>query len=937
MSNDVIKYAFIAGELSPTLFGRTDLTKFDLGMAEARNFFVDYRGGLSSRPGFRFCAHIKDDQNGTRLIPFSFSPDEEDTYIVLMGNNYIRFLQGGQYVLSGSTAITGITRASPGVVTAVGHGLVAGQWVMLSGIVGMTALNGRTFEVRSPTANTFQLYSVPDGQPFDTSALSAWTSGGIVEWVYEITSPFNSNDLAGLAFDQYRDRLHITSNDFPPYNLVRNNHDDWNLSIANIAPYYEGPAISAHSTSVAGAAQTLFAVTKVLADGTESTVGPVYRANGLVNYPVTEGTVSVRWDSAPDAAYYRVYRSIVSINDDVSFGSELGYVGRTSGTKFTDPNIIANFARTPPLAYNPFEPGAIEFVLVTGGGAGYNASTSVSIAGGGGTGFVGTVIVDENTGKVVNIVVKSGGSGYVNPVVTITGSGVGATATADARPLVGTYPALSGIFQQRQVYAASLDRPITIWGSQPKRFTNFDSSDFVLDSDAYEFDLDTEAISPIRHLFSTRGGLLAMTQKNVWLLTGGSNGQAVTPTNVLADPQTYTGVSTLLPLRIGADILYTEGKGYAVRMLSYNEMSRVYSGVDRSILSNHLFGPGREITRWGNQESPFKTVWAVRSDGALIAFTIVTEEDVYAWTPCDTRGAFTDLLVVQEGAQDIVYVTTNRRLNGRWGSFIERMDLRQFVNVEDAWCVDCGLALEGTYPAGFLSIFRDEDDNYTIRLTDGGTFTGREGDVIRAGNGIFRIDTVVEPTLAAVTMWAEPTNWVPQTDRALTLDIYSGSWTLDTPTDTLSGLEHLEGEEVAILGDGNVFPRQTVVNGTVTLSAPVTRAIVGLPFECRAKTLPINVPDAAIEGKRKRVVGIGVRLSRSRGLQIGDSYDTTYEMPERTTEDWGRPTMLQDGIHHQSIGTTWDEEGQTYYKLSDPLPVTLLSMISDMEVGDESD
>lgn len=857
MTNDVVKYAFIAGELSPTLFGRTDLTKFDLGMAEASNFFVDYRGGLSSRPGFRFCATVKDDDKSTRMVPFSFSPDEEDTYIIFFGHNYIRFLQSGEYVLTTGDAI------------------------------------------------------------------------------YEIVSPFTADDLEGLAFDQYRDHLHITSDDFPPYDLVRNDHDDWTIALADIAPYTQGPDIEAHSTSVAGSAQTLFAVSKVLDDGTESTIGSIYKATAIVNYPVTEGAVSVRWEREADAVYYNVYRSIVSVDESLSFGSELGYIGRTSGTKFTDPNITADFARTPPLAYNPFEPGAILSVTVTDGGSGYDTGTSVSIAGGGGTGFVGTVIVDEDTGAVVNVLVKSGGSGYSSPVVTLSGSGTGATAVAEVRALVGTYPALSAIFQQRRVYAASTLQPITLWGSQPKRFTNFDASNFVLDSDSFEFDLDTEAIAPIRHLFSTRGGLLAMTQKNVWLVTGGNNGQPLTPTNALADPQTYTGVSTLLPLRLGADILYTEGKGYSVRMLSYNEISRVYSGVDRSILSNHLFGPGREIVRWGLQESPFKTVWCVRQDGALLAFTIVTEEDVFAWTPGETRGAFVDLIVVQEGTQDVVYVTTKRYVNGAWRKFIERMDQRQFVNVEDAWCVDCGLSLDGTYPAGTLTIQRDGDEYTAVRST--GTFAGSEGNVLRAGDGIFRIDTVASATVANVTCWAEPTNWVPETDRAFTFPNETGTWTQDAPVTSLSGLDHLEGEEVAILADGNVFPRQVVVDGTVTLGVGVTRAIVGLPFQCRAKTLPIVVENAAIEARRKRIVGINVRLSRSRGLQMGDSYDTTYAIPERTTEAWGRPTELQDGVHHQSIGTTWDEEGQTCFLLDDPLPVTLLSMVSDLEVGDEPD
>lgn len=935
MSVDVVKFAFIAGELSPTLFGRTDLTKFDLGMAEAKNFFVDYRGGLSSRPGTRFMEHVYRDTLRTRMVPFSFAPEDEDTYIILLGDEYIRFLQGGNYVLSTSKAITGVTKAATGVVTSVAHGLASGRWVKISGIVGMTQLNGKTFEVRNPAANTFELYSVPDGVAVNTATYTTYTSGGIIEPVYEITSPYGEEHLEGLYFDQYRDRVLITSLDFAPRTLTRTDHASWALAEADISPYYDGPAITSSSTSSAGSAQTIFAVTKVLPDGTESVIGNLSKLTNIVNYPVTEGSVSVLWSAETDAAYYNVYRSIVSISEVLSFGTELGYVGRTKGTKFTDPNITPDFGRVPPLNYNPFEPGAIISITITADGSGYTPTSTVSVSGAGatGSGFVGRVIVDD-TGQIVNIEILNGGAGYVEPVtVTFAGGGSGATATAEARPMTGTYPALSAIFQQRQVYAASENEPITVWGSQYKRFDNFSFSDLALDSDSYEMALDTAAIAPIRHLFSTRGGLLAMTQEAVWLLNGGAADKPLTPTNALADPQTYTGVSTLLPLRIGSGILYTEGKGYAVRMLEYNEISRVYSGIDRSILANHLFGAGKDLTRWGYQESPFKTVWSVRADGVMLAFTIVTEEEVFAWTPCETRGKFTDLLVVRESNEDVVYLTVERFIAGRWSKIIERMDLRQFRNVEDAWCVDCGLSLTGTAQSGSVTISRDGDD-YTATRTVG-SFTGTESRVLRAANGIFRIDTVVSATVAEVTVWAEPDNWVPQTDRAYTYP--EAVWTLDAPVTTLSGLGHLEGEEVAILGDGNVFPRQTVTNGAITLPNAVTRAIVGLPFSCQGKTLPLIVPDAGIEGKRKRIVAVSPRLINSRGLKMGDDYDRLYPMKERTTELWGRPTLLQDGVHHQSIGTTWDEEGFTYFRLDDPLPVTLLSLVQDVEFGDDSD
>ncbi len=916
MSSEVVKFAFIAGEISPTLYGRSDLTKYDLGMAEAHNFFVDYRGGLSSRPGFQFLEFVKADDKATRFAEFAFSPDIEDTYIILFGELYIRFLQDGAYVLQTDIAITGVTA---GVAASVAHGLAVGRWVKY---------NGRTYSLSAVTANTFTLANVPDG-----TAATMTAGAGAVSPVYEIVSPYPAADLDDLEFDQYRDTLRITSAAYPAKELVRTDHTSWAIADAVISEYVEGPTIASSTASAAGAAQTIFAVTSVYGDGSESSIGNLFKVVGVVNYPTTEGSISINWAADPDAVEYKVYRSIVSVTETLSFGSELGYAGRTHGTKFTDSNIIPDFGQTPPVNFDPFAPGAITSLRVTAGGAGYS-ETSVVTMGGGGTGFDAQVIVD-GAGAIVNILIKSGGQGYTAPTAAISG-GAGATTVVEARPLVGTYPALSAIFQQRQVYAASENQPITIWGSQYKRFSNFSSSTFTIDSDAFEFDLDTAAIAPIRHLLVTRGGMLAMTQKNVWLVSGGKEGEALTPTNALAEPQTYTGVSDLRPLQIDSDVLYVEGKGYSVRMLSYSDQSRVYGGEDKSILSNHLFGRDKEIVRWGYQENPFKCVWSVRSDGALLAFTIVRAEEVYAWTPGSTKGRFLDLIVVQEINDDRVYVVTERFIDSRWTKMIERMDLRQFENVEDAWCVDAGLSLDGTYPAAEITIYQSTEGVYTA-TADAAVFIDSLDDILRAANGIFRVSEVVGATEVVLEMYTPPSNFVPQSDDRYTFPIASGAWTLDTPVTTLSGLYHLEGESVATLADGNVMPRQTVVDGAIELPVGVTRAIVGLPFACRGKTLPMIVPDAGIEAKRKRIVGLAVRLTKSRGLSYGDAYDRTYDMKERTDEQWGRPTRLLEGIRYQSIGTTWDENGFTYFRLDDPLPCTLLSIVSDIEVGDEGD
>lgn len=68
--------------------------------------------------------------------------------------------------------ITGATQANPCVITAVAHGFANGDEVLISGVVGMTQLNGNTYTVAGVTANTFQLSGV------DSTAYTAYSSGG---------------------------------------------------------------------------------------------------------------------------------------------------------------------------------------------------------------------------------------------------------------------------------------------------------------------------------------------------------------------------------------------------------------------------------------------------------------------------------------------------------------------------------------------------------------------------------------------------------------------------------------------------------------------------------------------------------------------------------------------------------------------------------------
>lgn len=936
MSAELIKYAFVAGEISPTFFGRSDLEKYDLGVARATNWFVDYRGGLSTRAGTRFVDYLKHDDQEIVLFPFLFAPNLANTYIIVFGHEYIRFIQDGAYVLESDVTVSGISQSNPGVVTATAHGYSTGDWVYLDDVAGMTEVNGRLFEVGATTTNTFGLRD-PFGNDFDTRAFDAYTSGGTANRVYTVTSPYSASDLPNLRGYQIRDTVRLTHPSYSVRNLVRTSATNWSISVESIGTDMPQPSGLAGTASDAGSASVVYAVTAVSYDDEESLASEILVLDSIVNFTSTAGSVTLTWNEVDDARYYNVYRSNVfpgsgSSATDVTRAAQLGFLGQSFGPTFTDTNIVPDFTVSPPRGNNPFAHGSISRIEVTNAGSGYDKNDTVTVSGGGGSGFVGFPVVNDS-GEVISVVIQNGGAGYSSPTVTFnTSTGSGATATATVSPATGNNPATASIHQSRQIYAGSNNQPLTVWGSRPGLFSNFDVSESVNDGDAYEFDLESEEVARIEHLASTRQGLLLFSRSGIWRVHGGAD-EIVTPLNAVAVPQSSRGCSPVSPLKIDNDLLYVEGKSRNVRLLEYNDITKVFNGVDMSILSNHLFDESRQISAWAYAQNPHNLIWAVRSDGALLAFTLVKDQEVFAWTPNYTRGLFEDVTVVQENGVDVAYFVVKRYVNGRWTKFIERLFPRTFLEVEDAWCVDCGLSRELTYPAADLTLSAPTGD-VTLTASTAVFTAGDVGKVIFGNTGKATITSYVSATSVEATVQRDFETLHETDDFAL--PITSGNWSMDAPVTTLSGLHHIEGMTVRVLGDGNVFTDKVVTDGAITLEHEAIKIIVGLGFDCIAQTLPPSSSDVVIEARRKRIVGTAVGMHDTRGLKVGADLDHLYEMKERTTELYGQPIRLQSEVKSILIDADWDVNGQTMYVQDNPLPATILGLVTDLEVGDDT-
>lgn len=158
---------------------------------------------------------------------------------------------------------------------------------------------------------------------------------------------------------------------------------------------------------------------------------------------------------------------------------------------------------------------------------------------------------------------------------------------------------------------------------------------------------------------------------------------------------------------------------------------------------------------------------------------------------------------------------------------------------------------------------------------------------------------------------------------------YSGS-----STSTITGLRHLIGETVAVLGDGSVIASQTVSStGTITLPSAVTKAQIGLPYTATLETLDIEAGAAqgTAQGRQKRIANFKVRIYRSLGGKGGPSVDKLDDILYRTPADpMGTSPALFSGDRKIAMPSGWDGNASVYIQHSQPLPMQIISIMPEV-------
>jgi hypothetical protein len=165
--------------------------------------------------------------------------------------------------------------------------------------------------------------------------------------------------------------------------------------------------------------------------------------------------------------------------------------------------------------------------------------------------------------------------------------------------------------------------------------------------------------------------------------------------------------------------------------------------------------------------------------------------------------------------------------------------------------------------------------------------------------------------------------------------VYSG-----VATDTIPGLDHLEGLEVDVLADGTVHPSVTVTSGEITLNGNYTEVVCGLGYvsEVRPHLIQGETRDGGSSlGRISRTTNVAIDFYKTLGGYVGrvDSIDgeKEEELPFRVPGDlMGQAVPLFTGWYTYSFPEGFDTGVDYFIRQKQPLPMTVRSVVDEVEV-----
>ncbi len=311
---------------------------------------------------------------------------------------------------------------------------------------------------------------------------------------------------------------------------------------------------------------------------------------------------------------------------------------------------------------------------------------SITLTAGGGTVFSAASVnqyVEGNGGRAR--IVQYTSATVVKAIVVIDFLDANAIASG-AWTLIEGYEAVwsssrgyprCGVFHEGRLYVGgSKSRPSTVWGSRVGQFYNFDTGQ-LLDDEGIDYTIGSDDVPAICNLNSGRHLQIFTTSSEFFVPQ--TLGEPLTPENfTIRRTSTNRGSKVGIKVaEISGAVLFLQKEGKSVREFIFADSEQNYNAGNISLLSSHLLSdPVDMALRKSTNTDDADVVFLVNDDGTLAALTTLREQEVTAWSGCDTEGLFKAVGV----DQTTEYFSVERDINGTARRYLERFNSELLVD-----------------------------------------------------------------------------------------------------------------------------------------------------------------------------------------------------------------------------------------------------------------
>lgn len=587
--------------------------------------------------------------------------------------------------------------------------------------------------------------------------------------------------------------------------------------------------------------------------------------------------------------------------------------------------------------------------------------------GGGAFGYIGstTNFSWSGTNITCSFIDLGGNADFTNGPIEIV--------TARNSEEVGGTANKTGTIYQGRLLIALEDTEIVV-ASRPGYTDNF-YRDFPYDNDsALLFKNNSSGRAEILRMID-KDGLIAFTKIGPFISLG-----LLTPDNLGFERKgDWVIDENVPPLALGGGVFFIEKENNTVMQFVFSDQIGTYQGLEHSIFSNHLFEE-KTVTSWAYQRGVNPLLILTFSDGTFATFTYSLEHQMRAWTRHDskypveqvegTNTADSTFFVVNKNGNRYIEVSLPRKIPAStFASNPEADKLALNYLVDSAKTKQSLLndSLVGTDVFTLTpTVVGDWESPLTLTCGTSAIFTDPGPGAV---NTIFRFFDTTDKTFVDLTVTARASDdEVTVTPSSEFPSDQASGFRLYETFVTITGLDHLEGESVAVVVDGAViaspnndedpFKTYTVVSGQITLDDEDRGAIivVGRPITADIKTLDITT----VEQKRSMLESLTVnklyiKLFKTRGLYVSDVFPEEKIGEKDGTSVSGMEDMeksyVPDGYDilgnkyrapvtvraEQTIAGNWKSNGKVSIRQVDPLHFEIQSIIPDAEVLWRSD